>query len=422
MLRKEVLDRGIKVVTEEMPQVRSVSVGVWIKNGSRNESEQNNGISHFIEHLLFKGTKKRTARQIARTLDRVGGRLNAFTGKELTCYYVQVLDKHLDLAIDLLSDILLNSLFKAEAIDKERRVIEEEIKRYEDTPEELIYDLFTQTIWSGHSLGQPILGKKTAIANLSRKDISGYFKKQYTPDNTIVSVAGNIKHQDVVGKINSSFRFLPGGSRLKTPKILRKKSQKLALKEKKDLKQVHLCLGVKGLPQSHKDKYVLATLNTILGGGMSSRLFQNIREKRGLAYFIQSSLSSYRDRGLLAVSLGTSPSNLPLVIELILKELDNLRDKPVKKMELFEAKEQLKGNLMLSLESTDARMSRLAGMEIYHRKLFTLDEVIQKIEEIRSENLQKLAARIFKRKNLTLAAIGSSLDRNKIKSWLNIND
>ncbi len=418
MLRKEILEQGLRVVTEEMPEVRSASIGIWVETGSRNENKQNNGISHFIEHLLFKGTESRSARLIARTLDRVGGRLNAFTGKELTCYYAQVLDRHLDLAIDLLSDILTNSLFSAGAINNERKVIEEEIKRYEDTPEELIYDLFTETIWSGHPLGQPVLGNRESIAGLSKKEIIGHFKKQYTPDRIVVSVAGNIEHQKVVDKLNSSLRFPSSSPRRTVPSIPRRKARRLNIKEKKGLEQVHLCLGVNGLPQNHRDRYVLVALNAILGGGMSSRLFQNIREKRGLVYFIQSSPASYRDRGLLVISLGTSPSNLPLVVKLVLRELDRLRNKPVKKRELFEAKEQLKGSLMLGLEGSDARMSRLASMEIYYKRLFGLDEVIEKIEGIRSEDLAGLAARIFQRKNLTLSAIGNSLDRGKMRELL----
>lgn len=404
MYRKEVLENGLRIVTEEIPHVRSVCVGIWVGSGVKDENKKNNGISHFIEHMMFKGTKRRSAKEIAETLEAVGGQLNAATDKEYTCYYTKVLSSHTSLALDLLLDMLTQSTFDPREIEREKKIVIEEIKMYEDSPDELIHDLFVQTIWGGHRLGQNILGKKEAINSLTREDILLSLKQSYTPDNLIVAAAGHLKSEEVIRQVKEVFARIWG----KKEKVYETKARltpQVFIKEK-DTEQVHLCLGTKGVHQTHKDKYALAVLGTILGGGMSSRLFQEIRERRALAYSIYSYEHCYRKNGLFGIYAGASPANLNTVVRLIVKELNRLKEKMVRKLELNKAKEQLKGALMLSLESTGTRASKLARSEFYLGREITLDEIITQINKVSADDLKRVANDLLKKEDLTLAALG----------------
>lgn len=407
-IQKETLPNGLRVITEEIPYVRSASIGVWVGTGSRQESEENNGISHFIEHMLFKGTSHRTARELAETIDSVGGQLNAFTAKEYTCYYAKVLDEHLPVAIELLADMLLNSLFTPEDTGKEKGVVIEEIKMYEDTPDELVHDLFAQAMWQQHPLGRTILGTVEAVNGLTRERVMDYFYSHYTPDNMVVAAAGNLSHQTVVEHVAGALAAIHG-SRTAGAEEPPRVSPRVTIRAK-DTEQVHLCLGTRGVPQDHDDIYSLYLLNSILGGGSSSRLFQEIRETRGLAYSVYSYQSAYRDAGLFAVYAGVSPRYTDEVLRLILLEFARIKEEGVEPAELSRAKEQVKGNLVLSLESTSNRMSRLGKSELTLGRIITPEEVIDKIEAVKQADLQRLAGEMFDPSCLGLAAIGP-LDR-----------
>ena len=361
--RKTILDEGIRIITEEIPYFKSVSIGIWVITGSRDESLQENGISHFIEHLLFKGTERRTAFEIAKEIDSVGGSLNAFTGREYTCLYAKVLDKNLPLAIDLLSDIFLNPLIDQKDVEKERMVILQEIKMVEDTPDDYIHDLFNRVCWGDHPLGFPILGTSDLVQSFTRDHIYQYYKETYLPNQIVVCAAGNLKHQEVVDLVKEAFGPMPkSGKKRKRVKPLSASTTDI---RRRDLEQVHFCLGTRGLQYNHSLRFASYTLNSILGGGMSSRLFQEIRENRGLAYSVYSYLPAYTDAGLVVVYAGTSEDSLKEVIGLVLKEFNSLKKEPFRNGELETTKEQLKGNLLLSLESSDNMMTRLAKNEIY---------------------------------------------------------
>ncbi|MBW1679032.1 MAG: insulinase family protein, partial [Deltaproteobacteria bacterium] len=367
MNRKTTLNNGIRVVTEQIPHVQSISIGIWVKTGSRDEPKEENGISHFIEHMLFKGTKRRTALEIAREIDAVGGVLNASTSREITSFYAKVLDRDFDLAIDLLSDIFLNSIFSSQEIKREREVIYQEIKMVEDTPDEYILDLFNQHFFSGHPLGHPILGNYQTIGQITKPRITEFFRTYYLhPFRIVVSVAGRLNHDRVVEKIESTL----GQIKPKEEDRILDTPQPISNTHifSKPLEQVHICMGTKGISHTHPFRYAGYILNVLLGGSMSSRLFQEVREKHGLAYSIFSYLSSYSDTGIFSIYAGTTRDKLKKVIELIINELRKFKENPLGKQELKKAKEQLKGNILLSYESTDNRMSRLASGELYFGK------------------------------------------------------
>lgn len=402
--QKTVLSNGIKIITEEIPYLKSVSIGIWVTTGSRDESPSENGISHFIEHLLFKGTERRTAYEIAREIDSVGGTLNAFTGREYTCFYAKVIDKNLPLAIDLLSDIFLHSVMDEKEIEKERSVILQEIKMVEDTPDDYIHELFNQVCWGDHPLGFPIYGTSERVKSFHRDQIIHFFKENYQPNRTIICAAGNLRHQEVVDQVGASFGQIPKSNRTKE----RKRAQSIARTHiwKRDLEQVHFCLGTKGLRYNHSRRFASYTLNTILGGGMSSRLFQEIRENRGLAYSVYSYLPAYFDTGLTVVYAGTSEESFQKVIDLILKEFVTLKTKPFKNKELETAKEQLKGNLLLSLESSDSLMTRLAKNEIYFQSYLPVETILKGIDEVKEEEVRELAKEIFNEEFFCLTVMG----------------
>ncbi len=402
--RKTVLGNGIRVITEEIPYLKSVSIGVWVTTGSRDEAPNENGISHFIEHLLFKGTERRTAFDIAREIDSVGGTLNAFTGREYTCFYAKVIDKNLPLAIDLLSDIFLHSRMDSKDVEKERMVILQEIKMVEDTPDDYIHDFFNRVCWGDHPLGFPIFGTTDLVRSFTRDQIVQFLNEHYQPQRIIICAAGNLKHEEVVDLVGKTFGQLRSSNAER--RRIRPCSIATTHVRTRDLEQVHFCLGTKGLQYNHSLRFASYVLNTILGGGMSSRLFQEIRENRGLAYSVYSYLPSYIDTGLVVVYAGTSEDCFKEVIELICKEFNRLKEEPLKDGELETAKEQLKGNLLLSLESSDNLMTRLAKNEIYFETYFPVEKTLKGIDEVEEEVVRDLARDLLDERFFCLTVLG----------------
>jgi predicted Zn-dependent peptidase len=406
------LPNGIKVITEAMSHVRSVSVGVWVGTGSRRETADQNGISHFIEHMLFKGTTNRSAEDIARSVDSLGGNLDAFTAKELVGYNTKILDEHLPVAMDILSDLVLNPLFRDDDIEKEKGVILEEIKMDADNPDYLVHEIFTANFWKDHPLGKPILGTRETVKKFSQNMVADYYRSVYTPENLLVTAAGNLSHEHLVSLVGERFeRVKPAGP--VPPQCAPSTHARISLKSKKDLEQVHVCLGVPSYPIPHEDRFTCYVLNTVLGGGMSSRLFQNIRERLGLAYSVFSELNPYTDTGCLAVYAGTSLESARQVVELVLREFAELKQQIVSPEELRRAKDHLKGSLMLSLGSTSSRMSNLARQEMHFQRFFTLDELVESIEKVTADDVQRVARTFFDQKQIALTVLGN-LDGFKI--------
>ena len=406
------LPNGIKVITEAMPHVRSVSVGIWVSSGSRRENAEENGLSHFIEHMLFKGTANRSAEDIARSVDSIGGNLDAFTAKEMVCYNTKVLDEHLPIAMDVLSDLVLNPAFRDEDIEKEKGVILEEIKMDADSPDYLVHEIFSSNFWKDHPLGKPILGTRETVKRFNQAMVQDYYRGVYTPSNLLITAAGNLGHERLVNLARERFEALPAASP-EPPQTVPGTHARISLKSKKDLEQVHVCLGVPSYPIPHEDRFTCYVLNTILGGGMSSRLFQNIRERQGLAYAVFSELNPYSDTGCLSIYAGTSLEAAKKVVESVLKEFTDLKQKTAPAEEVRRAKDHLKGSLMLSLESTSSRMSNLARQEMYFRRFFSLDELAESIEQVTAEDVQRVAQTFFDQKNVALTVLGN-LDGFKI--------
>ena len=405
-IQRAVLDNGLIILTERLPHVRSISLGIWIKSGSRHESPEQNGISHFLEHLLFKGTRNRNAQQIAMDIDSMGGQLDAFTSREYVGFYAKILDEHLRDAFELLSEIVLHPRFPAAEVERERNVICEEINMTEDAPADLVHDIFTENFWRGHSLGRPISGTKAIIKSLSRQSIAAFFRKVYAPSNMLVVAAGHLQHEEIVdlaqrhfGSQRSSRNGLVSGA----PQVFKS----LKIRHKRELEQSHICLGTIAPPLSSEQRYAASVLSNVLGGGLSSRLFQNIREKRGLAYAIFSSLNLYKDAGMLMIYAGMARESVPLVIDLILQECRTLCSKPVHEDELKRAKENIKGALVLGLESTSSHMTHLAQQEIYFRRCHALKEILGRVEHVTREDLVGVARDMLQDKYLSLAAIGN---------------
>jgi predicted Zn-dependent peptidase len=413
--QKSVLPNGIRVVTEAMPQVRTASLGIWIGTGSRYEPASQHGISHFLEHLFFKGTRDRSALAIAQAVDALGGQMNAFTDKEHTCFYVKVLANHLPAIMDLAADMLLNSAFDPGAIEKERQVIIEEIKTYEDSPDEVVQDLIAQTLWDGHPLGRSVIGTRKAVAKLSRDDFLRYIEKRYRADNIVVSVAGDIQHDVVVDLVAQHLGGWDGKASVQ-PTEVPALSPMVSIRMK-EIEQVHLCLGTRGRAQGDEDRYVLAVLDSILGGGMSSRLFQEIRETRGLVYTIASYSASYREGGMLVIYGAMSPENGPEVLRLTIEEIARL-GASVDETELHRAKESLKGSIMLSLESTGSRMFKLGRSELYYGRQIDLDEIIARIDAVTLEAVTAMAAALFAADQMAMAAIGPFAARSAARADL----
>jgi predicted Zn-dependent peptidase len=405
-IRRQALANGLVIITEQMPHIRSASIGVWLETGSRDEDPQWNGISHFIEHMVFKGTKQRTAEQIAREVDSIGGNMDAFTAKECICFNVKVLDEHVPIALDILSDLVLNPVFDADDIVRERGVILEEIKMDEDNPDYLVHEIFTQNFWKDHPLGKPILGTKETVKRFERQPVLDAYASRFTPGNIIVAAAGNLDHDRFVELVTRHFDHMKpvkNGFHSSTPKIV----PRIILRNKKALEQVQLCLGVPAHPIAHEKRHAGYVLNTLLGGGMSSRLFQNIRERQGLVYSIYSDLNPYRDTGCLAVYAGTSLASAAKVVQSVVSEFRKLKTEPVPEEELRRSKAQLKGSLMLSLESSTARMSNLARQEMYFDRYYDLDELIERIEAVTADDLTGLANEFFRTESVAVTALGN---------------
>ena len=405
-IKRQVLPNGLTVITEEMQHIRSISVGIWVKTGSRDEDPQWNGISHFIEHMVFKGTKHRTAEDIARQVDSIGGNMDAFTAKECICFNVKVLDEHLPIAMDVLSDLVLNPVFDIKDIGRERGVILEEIKMDEDNPDYLVHEIFTQNFWKDHPLGKPILGTKETVRKFDQPVVFDTYSQRFNPGNLIIAAAGNINHERFVDLVIEHFQHMKpskNGYHSQAPKVF----PRIIMRNKKALEQVQICIGVPCHPIAHEKRYASYILNTVLGGGMSSRLFQNIRERQGLVYAIYSDLNPYRDTGCLGVYAGTSRESASRVVESVISEFRNLKSAPVPEEELRRCKDQLKGSLMLSLESSTARMSNLARQEMYFDRFYSLDELIERVEEVTAEDLQGLANDFFRTENIAVTVLGN---------------
>jgi len=394
MITRELFPNGLTLITEAMPHVRSVAIGVWLKRGSRHERPEQTGISHFIEHMVFKGTRNRTAETIAAEVDSIGGHMDAFTAKEYASFHLKVLDEHLPLAVDILGDIVLNPLFDPAEMAKEKKVIFEEIKMVEDTPDDLVMELFTQAFWADHPLGRPILGTRQSVAGFRRQALADYFRAVYHPGNIVISAAGHLEHRRVSELLARHFGALRPG-RDGRPGRPPRPTARIVTRSKKELEQVHLCVGATAYPQAHQDRYGSYLLNTVLGGSMSSRLFQNVREKRGLVYSISSGVTSYSDAGSLTVYAGTSLDAVNEVVRLTVEEMRRLKAELIPEPELRRAKDHLKGSLMLSLENTGSRMSYLARQEIYFGRTFGLDETLSQIEAVEAEDVRRIANYLF---------------------------
>ncbi|MEK6409329.1 MAG: pitrilysin family protein [Acidobacteriota bacterium] len=415
-IKQTVLDNGLTIISERMDHVRSASVGIWVRSGSRHEAAPLNGISHFIEHTLFKGTRNRTSREIAVESDAIGGHVDAFTSREVAAYYVKVLDEHLARAFDLLSDLVTSPLFADEELDRERNVVTEEIKMVGDTPDDLVHEVFVANFWPDHPLGRSILGTVDTLATFNHERVSNYFSNIYTPRNLVVAGAGNLEHErfvDMVGGSLSSLKDRPVHLSASAPLHA---TRRIVLD--KDLEQAHLVLGTCCPSMTSADRYSVHVLNVILGGGMSSRLFQTIREEHGLAYAVYSGVNAYTDAGYLSVYAATSPEQVSDVIKLSVEEFNRFKSEPVSEAELQRAKDQLKVSIMLSLESTSARMSNLARQEIFFGRQFTLDEILDRINQVTRSDVQRVAGEIFSGDELAITAVGQlgslDLDRAQI--------
>lgn len=404
MIVRHVFDNGLCLLTESMPDVRSVSLGAWLKRGSRHEGDAHAGIAHFAEHMLFKGTATRSAEDIAQQVDSIGGQLDAFTAKECASYYMKVLDEHLPRAVDLISDLLLHPAFRADDIAREKKVIVEEIKMVEDIPDDLVHELFAESFWPDHPLGRSILGSPTSVNSIAVGSLRAFFEQAYVADNLVIAAAGNLEHAEVRDLIGQAFADLPARCEPvdETPPTPRPG----LVQRGKKIEQSHLCLGTPGYSQTHDDRYASYVLNTVLGSSMSSRLFQNIREKRGLAYAVSSSLESYRDAGTLTIYAGCDTAAVQEVVDLVIAELQGLRDTPIPSSELQRAKDHLKGNLVLGLESTASRMSQLARSEICFGRQIDLAEHLSRLDQVTADDVHRVSKDLFSNGGLAATVLG----------------
>jgi predicted Zn-dependent peptidase len=404
MIRKAVLDNGIQVITEHIPGVHSVSIGFWIQSGSRNEPASHNGISHFLEHMLFKGTKCRSAREIALEIDSVGGILNGFTNREHICFYAKVMSGKLPLALELLTDILLNSKLDETIFDNEKKVVQRELAMVEDSPDDHVHDLFCELVWKDHPLGQPIAGTSKSILGISREHLLEYLATNFCGNNLIVAAAGDLEHEPFRQAVESRLARLPSGSY--ADRQGQPEEQRRFRIEHRNSDLVHLCLGTRALSQCDPRRFAGFLLNGILGGGMSSRLFQSIRAERGMAYSVYSYLSAHSDAGCQVVYLATVPEDTPEAIRLILAEFRRLKREPVSASELLGAREQLKGSLLLSLENTDNRMTRLAKNEIFLGGQMQVEDTLAAFDAVTATDIQDLANLLFNDASLNLQLLG----------------
>lgn len=401
---KTILKNGIRIVTKTMPFARSVSMGVWVNVGARDESESENGLSHLIEHLIFKGTHKRSAFQIAKEFDAIGGQTNAFTTMENTCYHAKVIDSHLETMVEILSDIFLNSRFDEIEVEKERPVILQEIGMVEDTPDDYIHVLFGKNFWGDHPLGRSILGTRQNLFKFNASSIKDFFQRLYQPDRIIISAAGNLEHARLVDLVGLSFESIRPGNGF--PERISPTAYARTELHPKNLEQVHICIGTNGLPTSHPKRYALSLMNTILGGNMSSRLFQEVREKRGLAYAVYSFVSTHVDAGMFGAYAAVEPSTTWEAADLLLAQMLHLKETPVEESELLGAKEFIKGNLLLASENTENQMVRLAQNEMHFQRHIPLDEVIHNLETITTEDIVDLAGMLLRNNRISLTILG----------------
>ena len=410
-IRRTEFGSGLRVVTERMPGVRSVSLGFWVLAGSRDEAPRISGSSHFLEHLLFKGTKRRSAEEIAQDFDAVGGDVNAFTGKEYTCYYARVLDRDLEMAVDHLADMLQHSVIRKADLDGERQVILEEINMHEDSPEDVVHDLFTEALWPEHPLGRPILGTVATIGAAGRESVARFYRRHYVPGKMVVAAAGNLRHEVLVGMLRERMetgRELDEGEaperNLRAAQHIPEPSGRDLVKRRKT-EQANICLGTNGLTRSDPERFAFLVVNTAVGGGMSSRLFQEVREKRGLAYSVYSYHAQYTEAGLFTCYAGCTPSNAPEVIGLLRRELADVRDGGLTEEEFERAKGHVKGSMVLSLEDPGGRMSRLGKSEISHGEILSVDQSLKRIQQVTLEDARRVAQRVLSQP-MTLTVLG----------------
>ena len=404
-IRRTVLANGVRLATERMPHVRSVAIGIWLTRGSRHEPAEHPGIAHFVEHMLFKGTPGRNAEEIAQQVDSIGGQIDAFTSKEYAGYYLKVLDEHLPLAVDILADLICNPLFAADEIEREKKVILEEIKMVEDTPDDLVHELFAEGFWLNHPLGRPILGTPASVSSLDHQTLKEYFAETYVAANFVVVAVGNLEHGHVVELLEKALANAPHNgpdANQMAPTV----APVIQVRDK-ELEQSHIVFGTEALPQHHPERYAGYALNTTLGGSMSSRLFQNVREKRGLAYSVFSGLSAYQDAGALSIYAGCANDAVAELIDVVVAEIRQMKAGGLLPVELRRAKDHLKGSLMLGLESTSSRMSHLARQEMYRDQMTGLDEMLASIEKVTEDDVLRLADRFFTNGSLAVTVLGN---------------
>ena len=405
MIVCEQFDNGLRLLTEPMPSVRSVSFGVWLTRGSRHERAAHSGIAHLVEHMVFKGTATRSAQDIAQEIDSIGGQLDAFTAKECASYYVKVLDEHLPRAVDVLADLLLHPAFDPDEVAREKKVVLEEIKMVEDTPDDLVHELFTQRFWSGHPLGRPILGVPDTVGPIDSATLRDYFNRVYTAGNLVIAAAGNVEHEAVRSLVAEAFADVPANGETVPITPPTAALPGLTVRDKA-IEQCHVCLGVDGYPQQHDDRYVCYLLNIVLGGSMSSRLFQNIRERRGLAYAVSSGMISYQDGGALTIYAGCDADAVREVIDLVVAELRDLRDNLISAEELRRAQDHLKGSLVLSLESSSSRMSHMARQQMYFGRQFTLEDTLRGVEAVTRDDVRRVARDLLRPGAISATVLG----------------
>ena len=418
-IRRTVLPNGLLVLTESMPHLRSVSMGAWINSGSRDESATENGISHFVEHMVFKGTTSRSAQDIAREVDSIGGNLDAFTGKETVCFNIKVLDENMPPALDVLSDLVLHPKFSQADLEREQGVILEEIKMDEDNPDYLVHETFTQNFWKNHPLGRPILGTAKTVSSFDQDTVFDHHRRRFTPENMVFSAAGHLHHDEFLALVEAKFGgLLPGIGKAVDQETHPQTTPHITLKKKRSLEQVQMCLGVPAPPVNDKERFALYLLNSMLGGGMSSRLFESIRENEGLAYSIYSEMSPFRDSGALSVYAGMSLDKTERVLDLTLVELRRLKQEQVAPAELKRAKDQMKSNIVLGLESSSSRMSNLARQQMYFGRFFSVDEIVAEIDRVTPDDIQRLANHLFQPDLIALTLLGNlgpmKIDRSRL--------
>ena len=422
MYTKQTLSNGIRVVMEDIPYVNSVSIGIWVKNGSINEDKPENGVSHFIEHLLFKGTVNRTSKEIAETIDNIGGQINAFTSKEYTCYYVKVLDDHINIAVEILSDMFNNSLFKEEDIIKEKSVIFEEIKMYQDSPEDLVYELLSEIMFENTTLAQPILGTEESLKNITREVIVNYFKTHYIPSNIVISLAGNIDSKETLKLLE--FYFGNFNKQIKNTEQVNTQNNIYSFERKingitKETEQLNMCIGMEGIAIGDDTLYPLYVMNNVFGGSMSSRLFQNIREDQGIAYSVYSHPSSYKETGSFTIYAGLGPQQIYNFVNSVKEDIEDIKQNLISVDELNKSKEQLKGNYILGLESTSSRMSELGRNELLLNEIHSPKETLRKIDKVDLQQIKYIIDRIFDYNKFNITYVGNIKEKSKLEKGVN---